>query len=94
MHQDQLNGLNREQQQLRAELNEGNRTYRRLSDFKKGQWLRQRPKLKADMSQLTAGINHLRPPNLQADYTRIRKLQESLKARKVLISGNFVGLKE
>jgi hypothetical protein len=62
MHQDQLNELRREQRQLRAELNEGNRTYRRLSDFKKGQWLRQRPKLEAEINQLTAEINHLRPP--------------------------------
>jgi inner membrane protein len=79
IHQDQLNELNREQRQLRADLNEGNRTYRRLSDFKKGQWLRQRPKLKADMSQLTAGINHLRPPNLQADYHTYSKLKIKLK---------------
>jgi ribosomal protein L19E len=79
MYQDQLNELRREQRQLRAELNKGNRTYRRLSDFKKGQWLRQRPKLKADISQLTAEINHLRPPNLQADYHTYSELKIKLK---------------
>jgi prefoldin subunit 5 len=92
MYQDQLNELRREQRQLRAELNKGNRTYRRLSDFKKGQWLRQRPKLKADISQLTAEINHLRPPNLQADYQRLQNLKSNLNRRKVLVSGNFVAL--
>lgn len=92
MYQDQLNELRREQQQLQTELTEGNRTYLTLSDFKKGQWLRHRLKLEADISHLTAEINHLRPPNLQADYTRLRNLQESLQAQKVLVSGNFVGL--
>jgi prefoldin subunit 5 len=91
MYQDQLNELRREQQQLRAELNEGNRTYRRLSDFKKGQWLRQRPKLEADISQLTTAITHLRPLNLHAD-TSLKHLQVTLQAQKVLVSGNFVGL--
>jgi hypothetical protein len=39
-----------------------NKTYVQQSDFKKGQWLSQRPRLQLALEQLAAYINHLHPP--------------------------------
>jgi hypothetical protein len=41
-----------------------NKTYAQQSDFKKRQWLSQRPRLQLALEQLAADINHLHPPPL------------------------------
>jgi hypothetical protein len=89
MHQDQLTS-SCEQQQLTTELNEGNRTYHSYQISKRAM-AQQRPKLKADISQPTAEINHLRPQILPTT-TPSELAKSNLNRRSNLCKREFCGV--
>jgi inner membrane protein len=92
MFRQEQSDLQSERAYLQQKLTTGNRNYPRLSEYQKGEWIKERPKLKADIQRLFEQISHLHNPSHQADYQRIKNLKAAIKRQKVLVSGNFVML--
>jgi inner membrane protein len=89
-YDDETSRLLRELHTTEAELRTGNSNYNRLSDYEKGQWIKESKDLESQMKALKREIDRKPSLDLQDDYLRLDGLKRSLKDAEIRVSGNLV----